>query len=70
VDEKLVRDHGRAERVSRDGPVLIARYADPEMPYEVKRRRGPFARAYDYDEYEHLARVKEWLTQEAEEEFR
>ena len=40
------------------------------MPYEVKRRRGPFARAYDYDEYEHLARVKEWLTQEAEEEFR
>ena len=49
---------------------LIARYADPEMPYEVKRRRGPFARAYDYDDYEHLARVKEWLTQEAEEEFR
>ena len=40
------------------------------MPYEVKRRRGPFARAYDYDDYEHLARVKEWLTQEAEEDFR
>ena len=49
---------------------LIARYTDPAMPYEVKRRRGPFARAYDYDDYEHLARVKEWLTQEAEEEFR
>jgi hypothetical protein len=49
---------------------LVARYANPDMPYEVKRRRGPFARAYDYDEYEHLARVKEWLTQEAEEEFR
>lgn len=49
---------------------LIARYADPTMPYEVKRRRGPFAGAYDYDEYEHLARVKEWLTQEAEEDFR
>ena len=49
---------------------LIARYADPSMPYEVKRRRGPFARAYDYDDYEHLARVKEWLTQEAEEDFR
>jgi RecB family exonuclease len=50
---------------------LIARYADPAMPYEVKRRRGPgFTRAYDYDDYEHLARVKEWLTQEAEEEFR
>jgi double-strand break repair protein AddB len=49
---------------------LIARYADPDMPYEVKRRRGPFASAYDYDDYEHLARVKEWLTQEAEEDFR
>ncbi|MGH6803295.1 MAG: double-strand break repair protein AddB, partial [Methyloceanibacter sp.] len=49
---------------------LIARYADPTMPYEVRRRRGPFANSYRYDEYEHLARVKEWLTQEAEEEFR
>jgi double-strand break repair protein AddB len=49
---------------------LIARYADPRMPYEVKRRAGPLARLYDYDEYEHLARVKEWLTQEAEEDFR
>jgi len=49
---------------------LIERYSDPTTPYEVKRRRGPFTRAYDYDDYEHLARVKEWLTQEAEEEFR
>jgi ATP-dependent helicase/nuclease subunit B len=49
---------------------LIARYADPDMAYEVKRRPGPaFKRAYDYDPYEHLARIKEWLTQEAEEEF-
>jgi ATP-dependent helicase/nuclease subunit B len=48
---------------------LVARYANPNMPYEVKRRRGPFARAYDYDDYEQLARVKEWLTQEAEEEW-
>jgi ATP-dependent helicase/nuclease subunit B len=48
---------------------LIARYADPEMPYEVKRRSGPFRQAYRYDEYEHLARIKEWLTQEADEEF-
>jgi ATP-dependent helicase/nuclease subunit B len=48
---------------------LIVRYADPTMPYEVKRRRGPFANSYRYDEYEHLARVKEWLTQEGEEEF-
>ena len=39
-------------------------------PYEVKRRSAPaFRRIYDYDEYEHLARLKEWLTQEAEEDF-
>jgi ATP-dependent helicase/nuclease subunit B len=50
---------------------LVARYADPNMPYDVKRRAAPaFRRIYDYDEYEHLARIKEWLTQEAEEEFR
>jgi hypothetical protein len=40
------------------------------MAYEVKRRAGPFRQAYRYDQYEHLARIKEWLTQEAEEEFR
>jgi ATP-dependent helicase/nuclease subunit B len=57
---------GAIERLGK----LIERYADPAMPYEVTRRRGPFSRAYDYDAYEHLARVKEWLTQEAEEEFR
>jgi len=50
---------------------LIARYDDPDMPYEVKRRSAQaFVNHYRYDEYEHLARVKEWLTQEAEEEFR
>jgi ATP-dependent helicase/nuclease subunit B len=50
---------------------LIRRYNDPGMPYEVKRRSAPaFTNHYRYDEYEHLARVKEWLTQEAEEEFR
>jgi ATP-dependent helicase/nuclease subunit B len=50
---------------------LIAQYSDPDMPYSVKRRSAPaFATHYRYDPYEHLARVKEWLTQEAEEEFR
>jgi ATP-dependent helicase/nuclease subunit B len=49
---------------------LVARYADPIMPYEVKRRSAQaFRRLYDYDDYEQLARVKEWLTEEAEEEF-
>jgi hypothetical protein len=36
----------------------------------VKRRPGPgFTKAYEYDDYEHLARVKEWLTEDAEEDF-
>jgi len=50
---------------------LVARYADPAMPYEVKRRAAPaFRRIYEYDEYEHLARIKEWLTEEPEEDYR
>ncbi len=50
---------------------LVERYADPEMPYEVKRRKGAaFTSVYRYDEYEHLARVQEWLTLEAEEDWR
>lgn len=50
---------------------LVERYADPGMAYEVKRRKGAaFASVYRYDEYEHLARVQEWLTLEAEEEWR
>jgi hypothetical protein len=41
------------------------------MPYEVKRRPGPaFAHSYDYDDYEQLARIQEWLTQELDEDFR
>ena len=50
---------------------LVERYADPSMAYEVKRRKGAaFVSVYRYDEYEHLARVQEWLTLEAEEEWR
>lgn len=50
---------------------LIERYSDSAMPYEVKRRRAAaFTGLYRYDEYAHLARVDEWLTQEAEEEWR
>jgi ATP-dependent helicase/nuclease subunit B len=50
---------------------LIARYDDPAMPYEVKRRRGAaFTHAYDYDDYEQLARIQEWMTQELEEDFK
>jgi ATP-dependent helicase/nuclease subunit B len=49
---------------------LVTRYADPNMPYEVKRRSAQaFRNLYRYDDYEQLARVKEWLTQEAEEEW-
>ena len=59
-----------AEEALKKLSALIARYADPNMPYEVKRRSAQaFRRLYDYDDYEQLARVKEWLTQEAEEDF-
>jgi ATP-dependent helicase/nuclease subunit B len=48
---------------------LAAHFADPATPYEVKRRAGTaFASLYRHDDYEHLARVQEWLTQEAAEE--
>lgn len=50
---------------------LVAHYADPDIPYEVKRRRGQaFTSLYRYDDYEHLARVQEWLTLETEEDWR
>ncbi|MDJ0513978.1 MAG: double-strand break repair protein AddB [Methyloceanibacter sp.] len=43
---------------------LIAHYSDPDTPYEVKRRAGAaFASVYRFDEYAHLARVPEWLTE-------
>jgi ATP-dependent helicase/nuclease subunit B len=64
TDPEILASEARAKLIR-----LIARYADPDMPYEVKRRSGPFREAYKYDQYEHLARIKEWLTQEAEEEF-
>jgi ATP-dependent helicase/nuclease subunit B len=49
---------------------LVERFADPAMPYGAKRRSAAgFANLYRYDEYEHLARIQEWITQEAEEEW-
>jgi ATP-dependent helicase/nuclease subunit B len=59
------------ERAIQQLAKLVERYQDPAMPYEVKRRRtAAFTDLYRYDEYAHLARVDEWLTQEAEEEWR
>jgi len=50
---------------------LVAHFEKPDTPYEVKRRAAAgFTNAYRHDDYEHLARVKEWLTQEAEEDWR
>ncbi|MDP6428230.1 MAG: double-strand break repair protein AddB, partial [Rhodospirillales bacterium] len=36
---------------------LIARFDDPETPYEARPRPGAAPR---YSAYEHLARIKEW----------
>jgi double-strand break repair protein AddB len=58
-----------ASKALKDLIALVERYDRPDMPYEVKRR-SVFRRLYDYDDYAHLARVDEWLTQEAEEEGR
>ena len=50
---------------------LVMHFAREDTPYEVKRRPGTaFQRSYRYDDYEQLARVKEWLTADAEEDFR
>ena len=60
-----------AAKALEDLAKLVAHFEDPDTAYEVKRRTGPgFANAYRYDEYEHLARVKEWLTEESEEDWR
>jgi ATP-dependent helicase/nuclease subunit B len=59
-----------AEKAIEDLIRLVARFDDPDTAYEVKRRAGAFANAYRYDEYEQLARIKEWLTLEAEEDFK
>jgi double-strand break repair protein AddB len=46
---------------------LIERYDRVDTPYEVKRRNAPaFLSAYDFDDYAHLARIKEWATAGAE----
>lgn len=51
--------------------VLVTYFEDPETPYEVKRRAAPaFESTYRYDDYEHLARVQEWMTEEADEDWR
>jgi len=59
-----------ASKALRDLVALVARYDDPEMPYEVKRRPGTaFKRVYDYDDYAQLARIQEWLTLEVDEDW-
>jgi ATP-dependent helicase/nuclease subunit B len=50
---------------------LIERFDRADTAYEVKRRAAAaFVGHYKYDEYAHLARIQEWLTLEAEEDWR
>ena len=44
---------------------LIAAYDDPDTPYRAMRRAA-FRTHYDFDPYEHLARVAEWSADEPE----
>jgi ATP-dependent helicase/nuclease subunit B len=40
---------------------LVERFNRTETPYEARRRPAPaFRRAYEFDDYAHLARVQEW----------
>ncbi len=76
------RRDGGEERAAATGPAdtlgalalaqlkkLVERFARDDTPYEVKRRAGTaFARVYRYDDYEHLARLKEWATVSGDED--
>lgn len=44
---------------------LITDYDDPDMPYRALRRAS-FATAYPFDEFAHLARVREWVGDETD----
>ncbi len=60
-----------AARALNELKALVAFFEDPETHYEVKRRAAPaFANAYRHDDYEHLARVQEWMTEEMDEDWR
>jgi ATP-dependent helicase/nuclease subunit B len=63
--------HVLAEKALEELARLVACFDRPDTAYEVKRRPGTaFTGAYRYDEYEQLARIKEWLTLDAEEDFK
>ena len=70
------REGGEQQDASKEAPevlaahaleqleALIAYFDDPDTPYDVKRRAGAaFKSVYTYDDYAHLARVPEWLTE-------
>lgn len=52
-----------AKRMEHELQGLIAKYDNQDTPYRAMRR-GDFN--YDYDDYEHLARVAEWSTRGGE----
>jgi len=64
-DEQIVADSAKAKALAETAVAslakLIEHFSNPDTPYDVKRRPGTsFERAYRYDDYEQLARIKEW----------
>jgi ATP-dependent helicase/nuclease subunit B len=59
-----------AARALADLMKLIEHFDRDDTAYEAQRRpSNAFARIYDYDDYEHLARVAEWTILEQEEDW-
>lgn len=65
VDVKLDDVAASIDQVTDELTWLIARFDDPDTPYAAVRRRGF---DYTYDDYAHLARVKEWSSVEPSED--
>ncbi|MCB1509977.1 MAG: double-strand break repair protein AddB [Hyphomicrobiaceae bacterium] len=65
VDVKVDDIAAAVAQISEDLTALIDRFDDPATPYKAVRRQGF---DYGYDDFAHLARVKEWSSAEPSED--